>query len=134
MPTGLGATELLEFIKAVLPQEGGVPETVEPQPKKKAGKKKSGFAGKSEPEVPTLETIASRAVSPEEIAAVKEGKSEEGAVPLIQLSDTELAKLRPDLLTLEEQDYEAALVEQKANHLNVVSTPAPADTDELEDL
>ena len=132
LPTGLGATELIEFINAVLPQNAETVEEV--QPKKKASKKKNGFGEKSEPELPTLEAIAGRAVSPEELAAVKEGKSEEGAIPLIQLSDTELAKLRPDLPTLEEQDLEAALAEQEANRLIIVSTPAPPDMDELEDL
>jgi hypothetical protein len=134
LPTGLGATELIEFINAVLPQES---TGAEPQPKKKASKKKNGFGEKSEPELPTLEAIAGREISPEEIAAVKvEGKPLEDAIaaPLIPIPDAELAKLRPDLLTIEEQDLQAALAEQQANRLTVVSSPVPPDADELEDL
>jgi hypothetical protein len=133
LPTGLGATELIEFINAVLPQQE---EAVEPQPKKKASKKK-GFGEKPEPEVPTLEAIAGREISPEEIAAAKvDGKPLEEAIaaPLIAISDTELAKLRPDLPTLEEQDLKAALAEQEANRLTVVSVAVPPDADELEEL
>ena len=123
LPTGLGATELIEFINAVLPQE--------------ASKKKNGFSEEPEPEVPTLEAIAGREISPEEIAAATvEGKPLEDAIaaPLIPIPDTELVKLRPDLMTIEEQDLQAALAEQMANRLTVVSTPAPLGSDELEDL
>jgi hypothetical protein len=134
LPTSLGATELVEFINAVLPQNAEAVEVVEePQPKKKAGKKKE----KPEPGVPTLEAITGREISPEEIAAVKvDGKPIEEAIaaPLISIPDAELVKLRPDLLTIEEQDLQAALREQEANRLTVVSTPVPPDSDELEDL
>ena len=111
LPTGLGATELIEFINAVLPQDA---EAVKPQPEKKTRKKKD--------EAPIPEAI--------------EGKLLEEAIatPLIPLPDSELAKLRPDLLTLEDQDIRSALAEQEANRLTVVSVPAPPDSDELEDL
>ena len=149
LPTNLGARELMEFIYAVLPQEQKPSETegseiqepefleAIPQPEKKTRKKKNGFGEKTEPELPTLEAIAGREITPEEIASAKvEGKSLEDAIaaPLIPIPDSELAKLRPDLLTLEEQDLKAALAEQQANRLTVVSTPAPPDSDELEDL
>lgn len=124
LPASLGATELIEFINAVLPQntEAAVEE---PQPEKKSRKKK-GF-GEKTPEAPTLEDLTGQQVTPEEIAAVKTAEK------LIAIPDEKLAELRPDLSTLEEQDYQAALVEQKANWLTVVSTPAPPDADELED-
>lgn len=124
LPASLGATELIEFINAVLPQntEAAVEE---PQPEKKSRKKK-GF-GEKAPEAPTLEDLTGQQVTPEEIAAVKTAEK------LIAIPDEKLAELRPDLSTLEEQDYQAALVEQKANWLTVVSTPAPPDADELED-
>ncbi len=109
--------------------------TPAPQPEKKPRKKKGGFGDK--PEVPTLEAIAGREVTPEELAATKiEGKPLEEAIatPLIPISDEELVKLRPDLPTLEEQELQAALREQESYHLNIVSKSVPLDTDELEGL
>ena len=114
-----------------------LPATENVQVAKKSSKKKDGFGKKAEPELPTLEAIVSRETTPEDIAAVKvEGKLLEEAIatPLIPLPDSELAKLRPDLLTLEDQDIRSALAEQEANRLTVVSVPAPPDSDELEDL
>lgn len=108
----------------------------ESQSEKKSRKKK-GF-GEKLPEVSTLEDLTGREVSPDEIAAVKhtEGKPLEEAIaaPLISIPNEKLARLRPDLLTLEEQDLQAALAEQQANRLTVVSAPIPPDADELEDL
>ena len=146
LPTSLGATELIEFINAVLPQNAEAVEVVE-EPLPKEEKPEPEFTERSimeglavvdsAPELPTLEAIAGREISPEEIAAVKvDGKPLEEAIaaPLISIPDAELVKLRPDLLTIEEQDLQAALREQEANRLTVVSTPAPPDSDELEDL
>lgn len=98
---------------------------VEPQSGKKPRKKK-GF-GEKATEAPTLEDLTGREVSPDEIVAAKEDAK------LISISDDKLAQVRPDLQTLDEQDYEAALAEQKANWLTVVSAPAPPDADQLED-
>jgi hypothetical protein len=125
LPVNLGATELIEFINAVLPQNA---ETVveEPQPEKKSRKKK-GFSEKV-PEVPTLEDLTGQQVTPEELAAVKTAEK------LIAIPDEKLTELRPDLLTIDEQELQRALAEQQANRLTVVSTPAPPDADELEEL
>ena len=54
LPTGLGATELIEFINAVLPQEAEAVKPQiqpQPQPEKKSRKKKDDSAEK--PELPT---------------------------------------------------------------------------------
>jgi ABC-type Fe3+-hydroxamate transport system substrate-binding protein len=109
----------------VLPQNA---ETVveEPQPEKKSRKKK-GFSEKV-PEVPTLEDLTGQQVTPEELAAVKTAEK------LIAIPDEKLTELRPDLLTIDEQELQRALAEQQANRLTVVSTPAPPDADELEEL
>lgn len=125
LPANLGAIELIEFINAVLPQNA---ETVveEPQSEKKPRKKK-GF-GEKVPEVPTLEDLTGQQVTPEELAAVKTAEK------LIVIPNEKLTELRPDLLTIDEQELQRALAEQQANRLTVVSTPAPPDADELEEL
>ena len=135
LPKGLGAKRLIEFINAVLPQEA------EAQPEKKSRKKK-GFGEKVEPPaeewgLPALESIAGREVSPEELANAKfDGKTLEDVADtsMIGISDEVLAQLRPDLMTIEEQENQAALREQESYRLNVVSKPVPPDADELEDL
>ena len=150
LPTGLGATELIEFINAVLPQEKGLPKEEEPSqeseglgaPPEKKTRRKKGFGEKVEvatvdPELPTLEAIAGREVSPEELANVKfEGKTidDVAETSMIGISDEALAQLRPDLMTIEGQELQAALREQEAYRLNIVSIPVPPDSDELEDL
>lgn len=127
-----------EGVAAITKEQETEPPAVEPPAEKKPRKKKGGFGEKVEPEIPALEAIAGRELTPEEIAAEKtladKPLEEAIATPLIPISDEELAKLRPDLATIEDQDLQAALAEQAANRLTIVSIPAPLDLDELEEL
>jgi hypothetical protein len=145
LPEGLGATELIEFINAVLPDKEeptevtpemiAVAEYVE-QLDEKLAQVIDLARNVVESEEPTLEEIVGREVSPEELTALEiEGKPLEDAIaaPLIPISDTELAKLGVDLVTIDEEAIQLALAEQRANRLTVVSSPAPTDIDELED-